>query len=132
METHRPLRQIAKVVRSKNSGPFEITFDVIFSSGDDFRRVRDSGAVTKALVSELYGVPEDRISVFGFFEQINAIKVTMPRPRAQGSVGETDMHACQQHVPLAEVMVPWGLQAPADRGDRGASPAGRNDGPAGP
>ncbi len=116
MQTQRPLRQIAKVVRSKNAGPFEITFDVIFSSADDYRQVRDSGAVTKALISDLYSVPEERISVFGFFDRINAIKITMPRPRPQGSVGETDMHACQQHVPLAEIMVPWGVQtSPADR-----------------
>ena len=110
MQTQRPLRQIAKVVRSKNAGPFEITFDVIFSSADDYRQVRDSGAVTKSLISNLYSVPEERISVFGFFDRINAIKITMPRPRPQGSVGETDMHACQQHVPLAEIMVPWGVQ----------------------
>jgi len=25
-----PLREIAKVVRSKNAGPFEITLDIIF------------------------------------------------------------------------------------------------------
>lgn len=114
METERPLRQIAKVVRSKNAGPFEITFDVIFSSADDYRRVRDTGAVTKALVAELYQVPEERISVFGFFDRINAIKITMPRPRPQGSVGETDMHACQQHIPLAEIMVPWDVPRDAD------------------
>ena len=107
MQTHRPLRDIAKVVRSKNCGPFEITFDVIFSSANDYERVRDSAAVTKAIVAHLYHVPEDRISVFGFFDRINAIKITMPRPRPQGSVGETDMHACQQHVPLADIVVPW-------------------------
>ncbi|MDR5825961.1 DUF4387 family protein, partial [Caballeronia sp. LZ043] len=27
---NKTLRELAKVVRSKNSGPFEITFDVIF------------------------------------------------------------------------------------------------------
>lgn len=107
MPNELPLRRIAKVVRSKNSGPFEVTFDVIFSSNDDFRRVKDSGVVTRTRIATLYGVSENAISTFGFFDRINAIKITMPRPRPQGSVGETDMHACQQHAPLADLMVPW-------------------------
>ena len=115
MLTRRRLREIAKVVRSKNCGPFEITFDVIFSSVEDYRRVRESGVVTKAYVAELYRVPEEHLSVFGFFDRINAIKITMPRPRPQGSVGETDMHACQQHVPLADIAIPWEVAQEEDR-----------------
>ena len=47
------------------------------------------------------------IITFGFFDLVNAVKITLPRPRAQGGVGETDMHAAQQHVPLQEIRVPW-------------------------
>lgn len=102
-----PLRQIAKVVRSKNSGPFEITFDVIFSSKADYEAVKASNALTIEGLAALYNMPVSSISTFGFFDKINAFKMTMPRPRSQGSIGETDMHACQQHVPLAEILVPW-------------------------
>jgi hypothetical protein len=35
------------------------------------------------------------------------VKITLPRPRVQGGVGETDMHAAQQHVPLQEIRIPW-------------------------
>ena len=38
------LRDIAKVIRSKNSGPFEVTFDVIFDDDDAYARVKRSGA----------------------------------------------------------------------------------------
>ena len=31
-----PLRDIAKVVRSKNAGPFEITLDIVFKNREDF------------------------------------------------------------------------------------------------
>ena len=79
-----PLREIAKVIRSKNAGPFEITLDIVF-----------------------HNVPTQNIITFGFFELINAVKITLPRPRAQGGIGETDMHAAQQHVPLQEIRVPW-------------------------
>ncbi len=105
-----PLREIAKVVRSKNAGPFEITLDVIFKNREDFEAVKKSGVITKELISELYNVPTQSIITFGFFDLVNAVKITLPRPRAQGGIGETDMHAAQQHAPLHEIRVPWPAQ----------------------
>lgn len=102
-----PLRNIAKVVRSKNAGPFEITLDIVFKTREDFEAVRKSGVITRELVSELYNVPTQAIITFGFFELVNAVKITLPRPRVQGGIGETDMHAAQQHVPLQEIKIPW-------------------------
>ena len=34
-----PLREIAKVIRSKNAGPFEITLDIVFKTKEDFESV---------------------------------------------------------------------------------------------
>ena len=102
-----PLRDIAKVIRSKNAGPFEITLDIVFKTKEDFEAVKKSGVITRELVSQLYNVPTQNIITFGFFDLINAVKITLPRPRAQGGIGETDMHAAQQHVPLQEIRVPW-------------------------
>lgn len=102
-----PLRNIAKVVRSKNAGPFEITLDIVFKTREDFEAVRKSRVITRELVSELYNVPTQAIITFGFFELVNAVKITLPRPRVQGGIGETDMHAAQQHVPLQEIKIPW-------------------------
>jgi len=102
-----PLRDIAKVVRSKNAGPFEITLDIIFKNREDFEAVRQSGVITRELISKLYNVPTQAIITLGFFDLVNAVKITLPRPRAQGGIGETDMHAAQQHVPLQEIPVPW-------------------------
>jgi hypothetical protein len=107
MAETKKLREIAKVIRSKNSGPFEITFDVIFANPADYERVKATGIITKELVAGLYSVSVDQVLTFGYFDRINAIKATIPRPRAQGSVGETDMHACQQHMPLAGIAIPW-------------------------
>ena len=94
-------------MRSKNAGPFEITLDIVFKTKEDFEAVKKSGVITKELVSELYNVPTQTIITFGFFDLVNAVKITLPRPRAQGGIGETDMHAAQQHVPLQEIRVPW-------------------------
>lgn len=37
---------------------------------------------------------------------LRAIKVSMPRPRVQGSVGDRDMHGGQQYVALLDLPVP--------------------------
>ena len=47
------LYDLAKVLRSKNSGPFEITLDIIFSNKDDYERVKNSEIINKKLISEL-------------------------------------------------------------------------------
>lgn len=101
------LKDIARVIRSKNAGPFEVTFDIIFANAEDFEAVRRTGVITPELISELYDVPTQCIVTFGFFDRIHAIKITLPRRRPQGSIGETDMHAAQQHVPLMTIKLPW-------------------------
>lgn len=100
------LKDIAKVIRSKNAGPFEVTMDIIFENKEDFKKVLSSNVITKELISELYNLPVDDIITFEKFEAANAIKITIPRPRPQGSIGETDMHAAQQHVPLMNIAIP--------------------------
>ncbi|MGD8399616.1 MAG: DUF4387 domain-containing protein, partial [Bacillota bacterium] len=94
------------VIRSKNAGPFEITMDILFKNGEDYQYVLGTKAITKQLIAQLYHVPEEKIITFCNFDAANAIKITIPRPRFQGSIGETDMHAAQQHVPLLNIMIP--------------------------
>lgn len=100
------MKDVAKVVRSKNAGPFEITMDIIFKNKADYEKVKKSGAVTKEVISKLYNIPIEKIITFVYFDAANGIKITLPRPRAQGTVGETDMHAAQQHVPLMLIEIP--------------------------
>ncbi|MGI9423214.1 MAG: DUF4387 family protein, partial [Hyphomicrobiaceae bacterium] len=40
------LGQLAKLVRSKNAGPFWITFDIMFATEADFERARDAQCLT--------------------------------------------------------------------------------------
>jgi hypothetical protein len=103
---HRPLHQLADIVRSKNAGPYRITFDVIFTDWDRYEHVRDSGAITPESVASAYGLLLSQISSFFHIDQAMAIKVTIVRPRAQGSGGDGDMYGCQHHVPLMKIVVP--------------------------
>ena len=100
------LQNLAKVIRSKNSGPFEITFDVIFDEAAVYERVKASGVLTPALIEKLYGVPAADIVSFIFFDPALAFKFTLRRGWAQGSIGERDTFGSQQHAPLMSIAIP--------------------------
>ncbi|GHC63654.1 DUF4387 domain-containing protein [Limoniibacter endophyticus] len=100
------LFEVADIVRSKNAGPYRITFDVMFTDRARYERVRDSGGLTPETVAKAYGLAASQISSFFHVEQAMAIKVTIVRPRAQGAAGDGDMYGCQHHVPLMKIQIP--------------------------
>jgi hypothetical protein len=99
------LAALSKLIRSKNAGPFELTFDVMFDDPRVYAHVKASGVLNVEIVARLYGCPHSDVR---FFECDNAlaIKFSIPRPAIQGSFGDPDLHAGQQHVPLMELDVP--------------------------
>ena len=101
------LTELASIIRSKNAGPFEMTLDIVFRDKETYEQVKSTGVITQHLIAELYNIPEDQILYFVHFDAANAIKATLVRPRPQGSIGETDMHATQQHAPLLSIDIPW-------------------------
>lgn len=100
------LSTLAKVVRSKNASVDKITFDIIFPNRENYDLVTRSGALTKASVARLYGIPETRISDFVQFDPACAIKFTIYRDRPSGSPGDRDIFGAQQYAPLLDVEVP--------------------------
>ena len=105
MTTH-PLKDIADIVRSKNAGPYRITFDIMFTDRGRYEHVRDCGAISPQSVADAYGIDLSQISSFFAVDMANAIKVTIIRPKAQGSCGDGDMYGCQHHVPLMNIAIP--------------------------
>ncbi|MDA8704805.1 DUF4387 domain-containing protein [Litoricolaceae bacterium] len=100
------LSDLATVIRSKNAGPFELTFDVLFATQDDFMRVVRSEILSAKAFAELFRIPiSDVISVVEF-EPALAVKITIKRSRSSGAFGETDVYGAQQHAPLLQVEVP--------------------------
>ena len=94
------LTDIASVIRSKNSGPYELTLDIIFNEYDDFDKVRKSRYINEELICSLYNVTPDKIIGIVAFEPAKAIKATIKRPLCSGDLGETDVYGAQQHAPL--------------------------------
>jgi hypothetical protein len=101
----RTLGEIAQVVRSKNAGPFWITLDVFFRNDADFAHVRDADVLTAEKIGELYGVDAALVKRFEL-PGIKAMKFSMPRAVVAGSFDDRDLHAGQQHVPLAMLTIP--------------------------
>ena len=99
------LADVAKLIRSKNAGPFTLTFDIMFADLASYRRVKRSGALNAAMVSKLYRCPVEKVH---FFECENALafKFSIPRPLPQGELGDGDMHGGQQFIPLMSIEIP--------------------------
>ena len=102
------LKELAKVIRSKNSGPYEITFDIMFPDGESYERVRAAGILNEELIGKLYHVTPENIIASMFFPPALAYKFTFRRPgrSLQGSIGENDTFGTQQHAPLLDVEIP--------------------------
>lgn len=93
------LYQFTRLIRSKNAGPFQLTFDIMFKNAEGFRAVLKSGQISAELFSRLYGVPMDKVQVI-VLDPLLAIKVTIPRPIFSGELGDGDMYGGQFHGPL--------------------------------
>ena len=84
MMTTKKLSELAKTIRSKNAGTDKITFDVIFRERDVYEMVKRSGALTRASVSALFNIGDNRITDFVEYDPAYAIKFTILRPRPSG------------------------------------------------
>ena len=99
------LKDVAKTIRSKNAGVDHITFDIIFEDKEKYESVKNSNKITKNVISKLYSIPEDLISVFTFFDPGLAIKFSIKRSCPSGSPGDADTYGCQQYAPLLDIKV---------------------------
>lgn len=108
------LGDIARV-RSKNAGPFEITYDAMFDSDAVYHLVKRSGVLSTRAVCEAIGLEKESDVVWsGFFDPARAYKITAPRLRdgrrvPSGSFMETDVHASQKYIGLLNLPLPTDL-----------------------
>lgn len=98
----KKLIDYTKILRSKNAGPLYITFDLIFHNREDMDYI--SKKLTKEQIGQAYGVPVEKIDII-VYDVVNSIKITFPRKSISGSLGDTDIYGCQQHVPLSNIVI---------------------------
>lgn len=93
------LGELADLVRSKNAGPFWVTFDILFHHQADYQKAVDSGVINKAWIADTYQINIDDIVLVNL-DAARAIKFSFPRQKVQGDLGEMDMYSGQQYAPL--------------------------------
>lgn len=99
------LWELTKLIRSKNSGPFELTFDVIFRDRASYEKVRDAKLINAEWFARTYRLTPEVVAIINY-DAANAIKITIPRPAISGDIDDTDVFGGQQHGPLVELEVP--------------------------
>ncbi|MFJ2334003.1 DUF4387 domain-containing protein [Pseudomonas helleri] len=99
------IAELCSLVRSKNAGPFVLTFDLMFTNQANYERVSRTRPITKALLAQIYGQQEDDITLV-YHDQARAIKASFPRPVFQGELRDSDCYGGQQYVPLMSIVVP--------------------------
>jgi len=108
------LGRVARILRSKNAGPFTLTIDVILDTRECMEEVLRG--LRREAIAEAYNINPDSVEIIPY-PIVNAIKVNIPRRVASGEPGDTDVYGAQWHVPLSrlEVEVSKCLEATASR-----------------
>ncbi len=94
------LMDIAEIIRSKNAGINEITYDVFFKTIENFNYALNSGAFYSSRIANVLGVAESEIIGCYSFPAARAIKITAQRKCLAGNPGDRDVFGAQQHKAL--------------------------------
>lgn len=99
------LRDLARLIRTKNAGPFQLTLDILFPDARSYEHVVASGVITRALMAGFFQFDEAAVKLF-HYAPANAIKVTVPRAVVCGDPEDHDLFGGQQFGPLVDLPVP--------------------------
>jgi hypothetical protein len=100
------LETLARIIRSKNATPFYLTLDIFFESSDSYTRVKQSKALNREIISELYKVPLNFVKDIIFIDSVLAVKIVMLKRIPSGDPGFLDIYGMQQNIPLLGVEIP--------------------------
>jgi hypothetical protein len=98
------LWQFTRLIRSKNAGPFELTFDIMFKDRAGYDLVLKSGVLSAESIAKIYKVKLEEIRLFNI-EQILTVKFSIPRKVFSGDVGDSDVYGGQFHGPLVRLLI---------------------------
>ncbi len=92
----------ACIIRSKNAGPTLITIDILFDTGADFEKARNSQRLTEGHIAKRYGLLIDQVRIIAY-PPAHALKIVMDRLIVAGTPGDRDVYGAQQHGPLLDI-----------------------------
>ncbi len=94
------LRELARVIRSKNSSPMKLTLDIILKDQATYDEVKRRDLINKKVIAEAYQIDESMVEKVIYFDPALAVKIGLPRLVRSGSPGDTDVYGAQQHAPM--------------------------------
>ncbi|MER0429445.1 DUF4387 domain-containing protein [Streptomyces microflavus] len=98
------LLDYCSLVRSKNAGPFTLTFDFMCHDEQAYQALVATGFLNRQLFAGLYDTDPEKILLVNH-PLACAVKVSLPRPTVQGNLHDTDCYAGQQYAPLMDMDV---------------------------
>jgi Domain of unknown function (DUF4387)/Acyclic terpene utilisation family protein AtuA len=103
--SHR-LLDMAVVIRSKDAGINRLTFDIIFTSGENYEAALHSNVFAKDNVAKILNLPPQRVVGTFFVDTCNAIKISIDRPNISASMNERDVFGAQQQAAIERMSIP--------------------------
>ena len=91
------------LIRSKDAGPFMLTIDLFFADAETRQGFMAAGVFSAERIGALYGVDPEQVQVFELAD-IDALKISFPRPIPSGEFGDTDITGGQQYAILVEMI----------------------------
>lgn len=101
----KTLGDVAKVIRSKNAGPFLTTIDIMFEAEAEYRDIVSRGIITEKSVRDLYGLAEGEVSGIYYADTCWSIKVTLINRIPSGDFGNADVYGAQQYIPFLTMSI---------------------------
>lgn len=98
------VNDVCHLVRSKNAGPYWVTFDLFFNSAEEFARYATCDALGPRTFQRLFGADPEQVKSFPV-EKLEMVKISYARSSPQGGMVERDMHCGQQFVRLLDVVL---------------------------
>ena len=97
------LLKLCSLIRSKNAGPFELTFDFMCRDEGTYRRLCETKMLTTTLFARLFHIDETDVLLFEHDAAL-AVKVSIPRPTIQGALEDTDCYGGQQYALVLDAL----------------------------
>jgi hypothetical protein len=96
------LIEAARVIRSKNAGPTEVSLDIMFDTRELYDRALKANALAPAAIADRFDVAEAQVIPY---PPALAIKIVIPRKIIAGTPGDNDVYGAQQHRPLLDIEI---------------------------
>jgi hypothetical protein len=94
--------EAASYVRSKNAGPFWMTIDIFCDKSESFDLIKNSKNLNQEAIARIYGSEPQTVKIF-YLQDLNVIKISLPRSKPLGHRNERDMHSGQQYVQILDL-----------------------------